>query len=124
VFKLVEIGGINGAPELVFAVRNLDGAAASLAERALECRDDLTQGNTALAHQRRNQAYLILLLEPADRRDLGDAGGLLQRRFHRALVEQPQLAQIVRPFLVHQRVLEDPANAARVRADHHVGIGG
>ena len=52
--------------------------------------------DAALAQQRRKQLDLVLLLEPADRRDLGDAGRRLQRRLDLALVQQPQLAQVAR----------------------------
>ena len=74
--------------------------------------------------QRRQQPHLILLFEPANRRHLGHAGGRLQRRLDRALVQQTQLAQVARALLVDERVLEDPADAAGVGADDDVRVGG
>ncbi len=112
------------AAQLILAVRDLDRAPASLLERALERGDDLPERDAALAQQRRQQPHLVLLLEPADRRHFRDAGGRLQRRLDRALVQQPQLAQVAGAVPVDERVLEDPADAAGVRADDDVRVGG
>ena len=77
----------------------------------------------ALRQQRRKDLDLILLLQPADRRDFGDAGHRLQRRLDLALVHQAQLAQVVQPFAIDERVLVDPAHAAGVGPERDAGIG-
>ena len=81
------------------------------------------QRQAALAQQRRKQLDLILLLESADRRDLSDASSRLQRRLDVALVQQAKLAQVADALPVEQRILKDPAHAARVRADRDVRVG-
>jgi hypothetical protein len=39
------------------------------------------------------------------------------------LVQQAQFAQVTRPLAIDERALEDPADAAGVRADDHVRVG-
>ena len=74
--------------------------------------------------KRWQQSHLILFLEPADRGDFRHAGSRLQRRLDRALVQQTQLAQVTSALLVHERVLENPADAAGIGPDDDVGVGG
>ena len=122
--ELVEVVGLERAAKLILAVGHLDRASAGFLERAFDDADDLPEGDTALAQERRKQLDLILLLEPADGRDLGDARRRLQRRLDLALVEQPQLAQIARTLVIDERVLEDPAHAAGVGPDGDVRVCG
>ena len=113
----------DAAAQLILAVGDLDRAAAGLLERPLQrardlraarCRARLSSGGSSL--------HLVLLFEPADRCDFRDAGRRLQRRLDDALVQQPQLAQVVGALPVDERVLEDPAHAAGVGADDDVGV--
>ncbi len=57
---------------------------------------------------------LVLLLEAADRGDLGHSRHRLQRVAQRPVLEGAQLVQRVRAGAVHQRVLEDPAHAGGI----------
>ena len=120
--ELVEVVAVDHAAQLVVAVGDLDHPAAGFLEDALHGGDHLLQRDAGLGQQRREDLHLVLLLEPADRGDLRDAGHRLQRRLDLALVHQPQLAQIVQPSLIDQRVLIDPAHAAGVGAERDAGV--
>ena len=120
--QLVDALAADAAAKLILAAGDLDGPAARFLKRALHRREHVRQRDPALAEQRREQLDLVLLLEPADRRDLRDARRRLQRRLDEALVQQAQLAQVVDALPVDERVLEDPAHAAGVRSDRDVGV--
>ena len=109
---------------LIVPVGDFDHAAADLLERSLERRDHGTQRQAGLGQQRREYLQLNLPLEPADRRDFGDSGKRLERRLYAPFVDCAQLAQVSRVLAVDQRVLVDPAHAARVGAEPDVGVGG
>ncbi len=121
--ELVHALGANAAAQLVLAVCHLDRASSGFLERASHGGQHAVQRHAALAHQRREQLDLILLLESADRRDFSDSSSRLQRRLDEALVQKAKLAQVADALPVEQRILKDPTHAARVRADRDVRVG-
>jgi hypothetical protein len=54
--ELVEVVGLERAAKLIFAVGDLDRASAGFLERAFDDTDDLPEGDTALAQERRETA--------------------------------------------------------------------
>jgi hypothetical protein len=59
---------------------------------------------------------LILLDDAADGRDLGHIGDRLELVFEEPVLQCAQLRQVVPPAAVHQRILIDPTDAGRIRA--------
>ena len=57
---------------------------------------------------------------PPTGRDLGDAFHRLERVTQIPILERAQLGQIVLPGFIDERILEDPADAGRVRPDHRI----
>ena len=66
------------------------------------------------------EVHLILLDEPPDRGHLSHAGHTGQPVPQMPVLEAPELGQVVLAGLVHQGVLEDPADAGRVGPDRRV----
>src|SRR6185369_16720545 len=122
ILQLLEVRRVEATAQLILTIGDFDGAATGLLKRTLHGREHVLQGDATLAEERREQLDLILLLETADRCDLGDAWRRLQRRFDQAFVEEPQLTQVASLFVIDQRVLKDPAHAAGVRANGHIGV--
>ncbi len=123
VLELVEVVAIDRAAQLVFTIRDFNRSSACLLKRIPERGQDLLERNASLTEQRRQQPYLILFFESSHRRDFSHAGGRLQGWLDRALVQEAQFTQVAGPLLVHECVLENPSDAAGVRADHDVRIG-
>ena len=78
---------------------------------------DLRDGDVAGLRALGIDLDLVLLLEPADARDLGDAGHALQPVAQRPVLERSQLLEVVLARTIDQRVLVDPADGRRVRTD-------
>ena len=115
VLQLLHVGTVQHRAELILAVGDFNRAAADLLVRGAQGIDHLAKRNAKGRKKRRKQLHLILLLESADRRDLGHPGDRLERGLDLIFVQQPQLAEIAATFAIDQCVLIDPAHAARVR---------
>ena len=61
---------------------------------------------------------LVLLAEAADGGDLGDSGHAFERVAQIPVLQAAQLLEIERAALVDERVLEHPADAGGVGAEH------
>jgi hypothetical protein len=61
-----------------------------------------------------------VILRVSEARDLGDAFHRLERVTKIPILEGAQLGQIVLPRFIDERVLENPADAGRVRTDHWI----
>ncbi len=92
----------------------LDEAAADLVVAAFDGVHDFHDANAVGLQFHRIDRYLILLLEPAQPRDFGDARYALQRVAQHPILITPQIREAVCAGLVHQRVLINPAHARRV----------
>ncbi|MCY1227425.1 hypothetical protein D3C81_1002730 [compost metagenome] len=72
----------------------------------------------------RPQHDLVLLHHAAQRGNLGNVGQRFQLEAQEPVLQRAQLAQVMLPGLVHQRVLVDPADAGGVRPQCRPGGGG
>src|SRR6185503_1864321 len=98
-------GDVPATAERVFVLRHLDDAATHLGVRAAHRRGDLSHAHPARLHADGIDFDLVLLLEAADRRDLGDAGDGLEPVTELPVLQAAQLLQVALPTLVDERVL-------------------
>ena len=110
------------AADDVFELREFDGAAADIGIAGADRIAHLLHGDAEIAHALRIEDDVVLLDEAADARDFGDAFGLGERKFQIPVLDGAGVGKI--QFLRHHRVLVDPADAGRVRADRRRHTGG
>ena len=116
-FEIGDLAEVAATAHEVFALAHLDEPAAHVAARAphrvRHVRERQPVGSQALRVER----DLVFGLEPADRRDFGDAGNARERVADREVVERAKLTGVALAGGVDERVLKDPADAARVRSE-------
>ena len=89
---------------------------ADLLVRLADRPNDVAQGNAVGQELVRVDHDLVLLHESADGGDLGDARDALQGVAQVPVLQRAELLEVEPPGLVHERVLEHPADAGGVRA--------
>ena len=109
------------AADDVFELREFDRAAADVGIAGADRLAHLLHGDAEVAHALRIEHDVVLLDEAADAGDFGDALCLGEREFQVPVLDGARLGEV--QLLRHHRVLVDPADAGRVRADgrRHAG---
>ena len=120
--ELIETAILQYAPDLVIAICNFDGPATDLIKCVAKRIAHSREAETLRLEQRREEFQLELFFEPSDRCDLGDAWHRLQCWLDQALMEQTQLTQIAGLSLVDDRILINPAHAARIGAEDNARV--
>ena len=108
---------VAAAADAVFGPAELDQAARGLVVARAHRLDDLVDRKPVGLQPVRVDVDLVLLAEPADRRHLRHPGHRLEIVLEVPVLIRAQLGQAVLAGLVHQRVLVDPAERGRVRAE-------
>ena len=120
--RLLEVGGradVAPAADHVLLARHLDEPAAHLDVGAAHRLGHLHDPEAVGLEPVRVDRDLVLLLEAAEGGHLRDARHRLQAVAQRPVLERAQVGEAVLPRVVHEGVLEDPADAGGVRA--HLG---
>ena len=101
----------------VLGLAQLDHRAAGLAVGALHRLDHAPVRDAVGAQALGVEHDLVLAHHAAHRGDLGDVGDRLELVAQEPVLQRAQLAQVVAPAAVDQRVLVDPAHAGGVRPE-------
>ena len=120
IFELVDVAAVDRAAQLVLAIGDFDRAAAGFLEDVLNGRRrPACSEMPAFASSGGKILTWYCFSRPPTDATSATPGTALQRRLDLAFVQQPQLAHVVRAFVVHDRVLIDPAHAAGVGPKRH-----
>ena len=121
VAEVVDALQIALAADDVFEFGEFDGAAADIGIAGADRVAHLLHGDAEVAHALRIEDHVVLPDEAADARDFRDAFGLGERELQIPVLDRARVGEV--QLLRHDRVLVDPADAGRVRADgrRHAG---
>ncbi len=114
-FEVADAAQVALAAHHVLGFGHFDDAAADVAVGIADDLHDLPQRHAVSAQLDRIDRHLVGLNETADRCDFGDAMRLAELVAQIPVLDGAQLGEA--PVFAEQRVLIDPADAGRVRAD-------